>query len=152
MKDKYFSIIMLIERLHRLFLDVVKTELDRHNILDINNIQCLILYNVGHNKLSIGEVSNRGYYLGSNVTYNLKKMVENGYLEQETSEHDRRSSYVKLSKKGNNLYRIIEQMFDKHMANLEHNNIKVDDLKKLYSTMEQLESFWAFMLARDMRF
>ena len=74
-KEVYFDAIIAIERLHRLFLDVVKIELDRLQIQDINNIQCFILYNIGENLLTVGEVSNRGYYLGSNVTYNLKNMT-----------------------------------------------------------------------------
>lgn len=73
MKALYFESITLIERLHFLFLDVMKTELDRLRIFDINNVQCFILYNVGKNEMTVGELSNRGYYLGSNVSYNLKK-------------------------------------------------------------------------------
>ena len=122
MRQKYFDVVMLVERMHRLFLDVVKAELDRMKVVDINNIQCLILYNVGHSRLSVGEISNRGYYLGSNVTYNLKKMVENGYLLQEQSTHDRRSSHIKLSAKGEALYKKIEEMVDRHVRNLGHNN------------------------------
>ena len=94
MQDQYFQLVMMIERLHRLFLDVVKLELDRMKIIDINNIQAMILYNVGQSKLTVGEIANRGYYLGSNVTYNLKKLVKSGYLIQEISPHDRRSSYL----------------------------------------------------------
>ena len=87
MKELYFDTIMLIERLHHLFFDVVKAELDRQRIKDINNIQCFILYNIGSSQLTVGEVSNRGYYLGSNVTYNLKKMIDNEYVLQEQSQH-----------------------------------------------------------------
>ena len=58
-------------------------ELDRTGIADINNIQALILSNIGKEELTVGELTNRGYYLGSDVSYIVKKMVENGYLEQE---------------------------------------------------------------------
>ena len=90
-KEVYFEPIRLIARLHRQFLEVVKVELDRTGMADINNIQALILSNIGKEELTVGELTNRGYYLGSNVSYNVKKMVENGYLEQERSLHDRRS-------------------------------------------------------------
>lgn len=143
---------MLIERLHRLFLDVVKAELDRMKIADINNVQCLIMYNVGRNKLTVGEVTNRGYYLGSNVTYNLKKMVENGYLEQEQSLHDRRSIMVKLSKKGLDLFKHLEKMFQRHCDNLPRNGVDDKQLAELHTLMERLESFWSFMVTRELRF
>ncbi len=72
----YYDAIQLIERLHRHFLDVLKVELDRKGIQDINNVQSMILYNIGHDELTVGELTIRGYYLGSNVSYNVKKMVE----------------------------------------------------------------------------
>ena len=100
MQHPYFECITLVERLHRQFLDVLKIELERAGIQDINNVQSLILYNIGQDELTVGELTARGYYLGSNVSYNLKKMVENGYLVQERSVHDRRSIRVKLSEKG----------------------------------------------------
>ena len=83
MRQPYYDSILLIERLHRHFLEVLKTELDRLGIQDINNVQSLILYNIGDDELTVGELTARGYYLGSNVSYNVKKMVENGYLGQE---------------------------------------------------------------------
>jgi DNA-binding MarR family transcriptional regulator len=149
--EKYFDIVMTIERLHRLFLDVVKSELDRLHIMDISNVQAMILFNVGKNKMTVGEVSNRGYYLGSNVTYNLKKMVENGYLEQEQAVHDRRSSVIKLSAKGAALYDQLEQMLNRHMTNLPRNNVSSQDLDAMVRIMENLETFWSFMMARDLR-
>src|SRR3546814_3709702 len=75
-----------------LFRSVIKSDLDRQGIRDLNNVQALILFNIGEEELSIGELTQRGYYLGSNVSYNVKKMVENGYLIQERSPHDRRRS------------------------------------------------------------
>src|SRR3546814_5884749 len=89
--NEYLSSINLIERLHRQFLEVVKGELDRLGVQDINNVQALILYNIADDELTVGELTNRGYYLGSNVSYNVKKMVENDDLIQERSTHDRRS-------------------------------------------------------------
>ncbi len=152
MQDQYFQMVMLIEHLHRLFLDVIKLELDRMKIIDINNIQAMILYNVGQSKLTVGEIANRGYYLGSNVTYNLKKLVKSGYLIQELSQHDRRSSHVRLSEKGNTLFKNIENMISRHIANLPRNKIEERDIKELLSIMGRLENFWSFMITRDLRF
>lgn len=99
MKQSYLETIRLIERLHRRFLDVIKTELDRLGVEDINNVQTLILFNINEEQLTVGELTARGYYLGSNVSYNVKKLVENGYLQQERSPHDRRMTRVRLSER-----------------------------------------------------
>ena len=152
MLDTYFGIAMLTERLHRLFLEVIRTELDKHDYADINNVQSLILFNVGPNKLTVGEISNRGYYLGSNVTYNLKKMIENGYLKQEQSKHDRRSSHVMLSDKGRKLYDILTAAMTNHIENLNRNGLDEKALKTMYGDLERLEHFWNFLVQRDSRF
>ncbi|MGN6670967.1 MAG: MarR family winged helix-turn-helix transcriptional regulator [Candidatus Nucleicultricaceae bacterium] len=152
MKQVYFDSIMLIERLHRQFLEVIRVELDRIQLRDISNVQCFILYNIGKNRLSVGEVTNRGYYLGSNVTYNLKKMVENGYIDQEQSQHDKRSSHISLSKKGLDLYEHFEKILNDHAKNMKHNGILDEDLKTLKNILQKLENFWTFTATHDVRF
>ncbi len=139
----YYEAIQLIERLHRHFLDVLKVELDKKNIQDINNVQSMILYNIGDDEMTVGELTIRGYYLGSNVSYNVKKMVENEYLIQERSVHDKRSIRVKLSQKGLELKRMISAMFDSHEEKIANSNIENADLVDLNETLKQLERFWA---------
>ena len=103
MKNGYLEVISLVERLHRHFLEVVKLELDGLGIHDINNVQGMMLFNIGDAEMTVGELTLRGCYLGSNVSYNVKKMVENDYLVQERSVHDRRSIHVRLTDKGRTL-------------------------------------------------
>src|SRR5215475_2605882 len=103
MNDAYIEVISLTERLHRRFLEVVKLELEDLHIHDINNVQALILFNIGEAEMTVGELTLRGCYLGSNVTYNVKNMAEQGYLVQQRSVHDRRSVYVRLTEKGKKL-------------------------------------------------
>ncbi|MFP4387037.1 MAG: MarR family winged helix-turn-helix transcriptional regulator, partial [Alphaproteobacteria bacterium] len=139
----YYEAIQLIERLHRHFLDVLKVELDKKNIQDINNVQCMILYNVGEEEMTVGELTIRGYYLGSNVSYNVKKMVENEYLIQERSVHDKRSIRVRLSEKGMELRQMISQMFSRHEEQIEGTEITMERLTELNKTLKMLERFWA---------
>ncbi|MGB0719405.1 MAG: MarR family winged helix-turn-helix transcriptional regulator [Bdellovibrionales bacterium] len=142
MPTPYYESIQLIERLHRHFLDVLKVELDKRGIQDINNVQSMILYNIGDDELTVGELTIRGYYLGSNVSYNVKKMVENGYLMQERSVHDKRSIRVKLSDKGMDLKRIISDMFSRHEEQISGEEATAK-LKALNETLKMLERFWA---------
>ncbi|HEY8189723.1 MAG TPA: MarR family winged helix-turn-helix transcriptional regulator, partial [Micavibrio sp.] len=130
-------------RLHRHFLDVLKLELDRKGIQDINNVQSMILFNIGDDDLTVGELTIRGYYLGSNVSYNVKKMVENGYLVQERSVHDKRSIRVKLSDKGAKLRDAITDMFKRHEDRIKGTELTPDRLNALNNTMRQIERFWA---------
>ena len=131
----------LIERLHRRFLDVVKTELDRLKIDDINNVQTLILYNISTEQVTIGELTNRGYYLGSNVSYNVKKLVENGYLAQERAPHDKRSTRIKLSDKGLALCKKIDELYQRNV-DLVSKEMDISALHALNKTLSQLEAFW----------
>jgi DNA-binding MarR family transcriptional regulator len=138
----YYEAIQLIERLHRHFLDVLKVELDKKGIQDINNVQSMILFNIGQDDLTVGELTIRGYYLGSNVSYNVKKMVENGYLVQERSVHDKRSIRVKLSEKGTELRDAISAMFRRHEEQIKTTDVTNDRLVTLNNTLKSLERFW----------
>ncbi len=142
MKELYTDAILLIERLHRRFLDVVKTELDRLKIDDINNVQTLILYNISGEVLTIGELTNRGYYLGSNVSYNVKNMVENGYLTQERAPHDKRSTRIRLSEKGLELCKHIDTLYQRNIDSLSK-EMQSSDLTNLNKSLSQLEKFWS---------
>lgn len=140
----YFESIQLIERLHRHFLDVLKVELDKKGVQDINNVQSMILYNIGTDDLTVGELTIRGYYLGSNVSYNVKKMVENGYLIQERSVHDKRSIRVKLSEKGLELHAMINEMFQRHEEQIQGSVVLTDEnLTQMNDTLTGVEKFWA---------
>lgn len=133
--------ISLIERLHRQFLDVVKAELDGQRISDINNVQALILFNIGQDELTVGELTQRGYYLSSNVSYNVKKMVEHGYLTQERSEHDHRSVRVSLYEKGQALWDRMDAMFERHKSMLEDSRVTVEQIDAATGTLTDLERF-----------
>lgn len=141
MKQVYTESILLIERLHRRFLDVVKAELDRLKIDDVNNVQTLILYNINGEQLTIGELTNRGYYLGSNVSYNVKKLVENGYLVQERAPHDKRSTRVKLSDKAIDLCKKVDALYQRNIESISGLTNQAE-LASLNKTLTVLENFW----------
>lgn len=142
MEKGYLEVIGLIERLHRQFLEVVKAELDHLGIQDINNVQALILYNIAAEEVTVGELTYRGYYLGSNVSYNLKKMVETGYLEQERSTHDRRTVRVKLSEKGKALREKIAAMFSRHAGKLSDGALAAARVTSANESLWALGKFW----------
>ena len=146
MRHAYYEAVLLVERVHRHFLEVVKSDLDRAGIQDINNVQALILYNIGVDEMTVGELTARGYYLGSNVSYNVKKMVENLYLLQERSPHDRRSVRVKLSPKGLALHKSISESLERQVAALPASKISPEELSQASETMHKLERFWAGMI------
>lgn len=141
-KAVYLETLSLIERLHRRFLDVIKAELDSLGTRDINNVQSLILYNIGEDELTVGELTNRGYYLGSNVSYNVKKLVENGYLEQQRSDHDRRSVRVRLSPKGLELCGRVDTLYDRHVEALFPPVMAVEEIETVNGALRTLERFW----------
>ncbi len=143
MKEQYIEMILSIERLHRLFLELIKSELDRLKIDDINNIQTLILYNIGTEELTVGELTNRGYYLGSNVSYNVKKLVENEYLLQERAPHDKRSIKVRVSEKGLRLCKLIDNLYQKQSDGLPNGGLSADKLELINKDLTSLEKFWS---------
>lgn len=148
MKQTYLETILLIERLHRRFLDVIKSELDRLHFDDVNNVQTLILYNIGADQLTVGELTNRGYYLGTNVSYNVKNLVQSGYLIQEKAPHDKRSTRVKLSEKGQALVGKMDELIERNVDELNKQNPGLAELAETNKSMHRLERFWTEYMNR----
>ncbi len=148
-KHKYIESVSMLERLYRLYLDVLKSELDSLKIKDINNVQSLILYNIADSHLTVGELTERGYYMGSNVSYNLRKMVQNGYVVHQPSPHDRRSTQVFLSEKGLNLYKKLDDAITEQVAQVVKSEKGQTTLTNLHYGMEQMELFWKMLINRS---
>jgi DNA-binding MarR family transcriptional regulator len=146
-KDQYLISIRLIERLHRRFLDVIKAELDRLGVEDINNVQTLILFNINEEQLTVGELTVRGYYLGSNVSYNVKKLVENDYLIQERSAHDRRMTRVRLAQKGLDLTARISKLYQRNSEELAGRYATEEQLRQANQALMSLERYWSSQIS-----
>ena len=142
-RSLYLETLTLVERLHRRLLDVIKDEFDRRGRADINAVLALLLYNIGEKDLTAGELRTRGYYLGSNVSYNLKKLVEMGFLDHQRSRIDRRSVRIKLTDKGREVRDIVEMLYQKHVGSVAQvGGINCDEFATLNKSLQRLERFW----------
>lgn len=140
----YLESLALVERLHRLLLDVIKDEFERVGVLEINAVQALLLYNIGDNEVTAGELKSRGYYQGSNVSYNLKKLVEMGYMHHQRSEIDRRSVRVRLTEQGQDVRRVVSELFARHATGLEAKGVLGrESLEDINSALRRMERYWA---------
>ena len=140
----YLDNLALVERLHRLLLDVIKDEFERLNILEINSVQALLLFNIGENEVTAGELKSRGYYQGSNVSYNLKKLVEAGFMHHERSDIDRRSVRVRLTPRGAEMRGRVAGLFGRHAAAIEARGaLAMAEMGLANGSLRRLERFWA---------
>jgi DNA-binding MarR family transcriptional regulator len=143
LKPRYLEALTLVERLHRRLLDVIKDEFDREGRADVNSVQALLLFNIGDSELTAGELRTRGYYLGSNVSYNLKKLVEGGYVHHQRSTVDRRSVRISLTEKGQEVHSIIAELYVRHLKSIEKvGGLGSDDFDRLNRALQKLERFW----------
>jgi len=141
--DSYLDALNLVERLHRLLLDVIKDEFERVGLLEINPVQALLLFNVGDNEVTAGELKSRGYYQGSNVSYNLKKLVEAGYMHHQRSEIDRRSVRVRLTEKGRGVHVLVSRLFRTHAEGLMGRGVlDQDGVEDITSALRRVERYW----------
>jgi DNA-binding MarR family transcriptional regulator len=139
----YLETIALIERLHRQCMELVKAELDRTGVRDLNAVQAMILFNVGESELSVGELTQRGFYLGSNVSYNVKKMVENGYLSQQRSPHDKRATHLRCSDKGLAICNSLDKLFAAQAEALAGGGVDGAVLSTTNEALHKVEGYWA---------
>ncbi len=139
----YLDALTLVERLHRLLLDVIKDEFERVGVLEINPVQALLLFNVGDNEVTAGELKTRGYYQGSNVSYNLKKLVEMGYMHHQRSEIDRRSVRVRLTEKGRGVREVVAKLFATHADGLvERGVLDQIAIEDITASLRRVERYW----------
>ncbi|WP_319531390.1 transcriptional regulator LdtR [uncultured Cohaesibacter sp.] len=143
LKPLYMDALRLVERLHRRLLDVIKDEFERRGRTDVNSVQALLLFNIGDSEVTAGELRSRGYYQGSNVSYNLKKLVDMGYVNHERSRVDRRSVRISLSDKGLEVRHIVSELYERHIATIEQvGGIAPEDFALLNKSLQRLERFW----------
>ncbi len=141
--DSYLDTLNLVERLHRLLLDVIKDEFERLGVLELNPVQALLLFNVGDNEVTAGELKSRGYYQGSNVSYNLKKLVDAGYMHHERSQVDRRSVRVRLTDKGRGVHVVVSRLFRKHAEGLiERGVVDHNGVEDIAAALRRVERYW----------
>ena len=139
----YLEALALVERLHRLLLDVIKDEFERVGILEINSVQALLLFNIADNEVTAGELKSRGYYQGSNVSYNLKKLVEMGYMHHQRCEIDRRSVRVRLTEKGRQIRQIVTELFENHAEGLIQKGVLDNDgIDEINTALRRVERYW----------
>lgn len=150
-RSLYLESLQLVERLHRRLLDVIKDEFDRNGRSDINAIQALLLFNIGNSELTAGELRSRGYYLGSNVSYNLKKLVELGFINHQRSRVDRRSVRVSLTSKGQEIAEVVGNLYNRHVGSIEQvGGINIEEFRQMNRALQRLDRFWNDTIAYRM--
>ncbi len=142
-KKEYLELTRLIERLHRRFLDLIRAELNRLGMRDINSVQALLLANIGDEQIAIRDLVERGYYQGSNVSYNVKKLADMGYLEQERSTHDRRSVSISLTAKALSVVGNIRDLEKKIAAQLDEEKFGTAEIEGVCDALRRVERTWS---------
>ncbi len=143
MNKEYLELTRLIERLHRRFIDVLKTELNRIGVKDINGVQALLLTNIGEEAIAIRDLVERGYYMGSNVSYNIRKLTDLGYLDQERSAHDKRSVTIRLTEKALSVVTRMRELQDSNADAFSKRGEDGLDIEAICQQLRTLERTWA---------
>jgi len=142
-KSRYLESLTLIERLHRRLLDVIKDDFERTGEQEVNPVQALLLFNISDAELTAGELKTRGHYQGSNVSYNLKKLVEQGYVNHERSAADKRSVRISLTEKGEGIRNRVDALYNRQLTAIEQVvGLNTDEFDKLNKALTRLERYW----------
>ncbi|OAE37672.1 transcriptional regulator LdtR [Agrobacterium tumefaciens] len=142
-RSLYMESLHLVERLHRRLLDVIKDEFDRQGRDDVNAVQALLLFNIGNSELTAGELRSRGYYLGSNVSYNVKKLVDLGLINHQRSRVDRRSVRISLTEKGQEIAETVARLYERHVGSIEKvGGIGTGEFSEMNKLLQRLDRFW----------
>ena len=150
-RSLYMESLHLVERLHRRLLDVIKDEFDRQGRDDVNAVQALLLFNIGNSELTAGELRSRGYYLGSNVSYNVKKLVDLGFINHARSRIDRRSVRISLTPSGAEVAETVARLYERHIGSIEKvGGIGEGEFTQMNKLLQRLDRFWNDSIAYRM--
>lgn len=139
----HIEIVRVIERLHRRSLDLIRADLIRAGIDDLSPSQVMMLLTIGQSELSVRDLIERGYYLGSNASYSLKRLVEAEYVVRAASERDRRSARIRLSGKGQKLCNMIKTIDRTYHRLVTRNEEEIRELESTFRTLKRLEEAWS---------
>lgn len=143
-RDEYLRSLALLDQAHRRLLEVVKDDLDRDGDNDLNGVQALLLFHIGEGDANPSALKAKGVYSGSNVSYNVKKLVDGGYIRQERSDADKRATRLSLTPAGRAIRSKVRSLFEKHLSALEPAaSLKREDLAHLNRVASRLERFWS---------
>lgn len=137
----HLEIARLIERSHRRFLDLLRVDLSRLGREDISPSQVMLLFTIGNDELSVRDLLERGHYLGSNASYNLKQLVDADYVSRSASLRDRRSARLRLTEKAVTLCESIRAIHDSRQSG--HDEAETEELGVAYGVLRRLEMLWS---------
>lgn len=142
-RSGYLELTSMLDRLHRRYLDVVRVELESMGINNINPSQALMLVGIGDEDIPVRDLIHRKGYQASTVSYNVKKLSEYGYLEQERAAHDRRSVRLRLSPKGREIVSRLRELEARHMEFTSGRGELLRGMENATATLRQLDQIWA---------
>lgn len=143
---EHLDLVRLVERVHRRFLDLFRIDLTRLGTEDLSPSQVMMLFTIGDDELTVRDLVERGYYQGSNASYNLKRLVNAGYVERNASLRDRRSARIKLSEKGRSLCELVRKIDKAYQDLVASNEQDMRDLETTFRTLRRLEDVWSSAL------
>lgn len=143
MSEIYGQLTQMIERLHRRMLDVIRYELEQAGVSDINPAQALMLTKIEGREVALRDIIERGYYIGSNASYNIKQLVEADYVVQKRSDHDKRSAKVSLTEKGEDLCRKLVEFNEAQAKRLNGDKESTEKLNTAIDVLRNLENGWS---------
>ncbi len=138
----HLELARVIERAHRRYLDLLRVELIRLGIDDISPAQVMLLFTIGPDELSVRDLLERGHYLGSNASYNLKQLVDSGYVDRAHSQRDRRAARLKLADKGQFLCQKIRDLDECYHRQVARDEQEARELTSAFHLLRRLELVW----------
>ena len=136
--NKYIEAIHLCEKITQDFEELSQNILYSSGIEDLNATQAILLYKISLYKGNISpkEIGSKRYYNGTNVTYNLNKLKNKGYLEEKKSDIDKRKKNINITKKSDKIISLFDSHFNKQFDFLNKNM----DFKLFLSELSNLDS------------
>ena len=142
--DSFLKSLSLLEQAHRRLHDVVKDNLERGGERSLTGVQALLIYEIGDAETPASALRARGAFAGTSLSYNVKKLQEGGYINQNRSTTDKRTVHLSLTERGKRVREQVTNLFEKQANALGPTaSVRGEDLDHLNKTVSRLERFWS---------
>lgn len=131
-----------VERINRRFADLLRIEMGKLGVVDIGPAQVMVLFTIGSDELSVRDLLDKGHYLGSNVSYYLKQLVDLGYIDRAASPRDRRSARISLTDRGRAVCDALRAADESYHRMIVRDEDEGRELEIAYRVLQKLELVW----------
>lgn len=99
-QNDWTDVVIAMDRTMRVFADFVRPILSSIGVGGLSTSNLIFLMQIGSKEARVNDIVRRGRYIGSNASYALKALQEQGLIDRRQDPGDRRNAVIRWTAHG----------------------------------------------------